>query len=123
MKKLLGNTTRKEISVVFVNKDQDLLDALALYARRVAKEVDTYRDPQMLLNSIRQYSKQTRIILGRTFDDPAIQGIQIAEQLHDMGFTRIYLLSSEYLSKHQIPNYLTVIKMPELHGLDDIFED
>ena len=54
----------RDVDAVFVDKDECLLEAFAVCAADLNKEVDTYQAPQHFLDNIHHYSKQTRIVLG-----------------------------------------------------------
>lgn len=108
----------KEVDVVFVDDDQRLLDSFTFFAFN--KEVDTYQDPQHFLNNINQYPKHTKIMLDHHFSNFDKKGMQIAEHLHAMGFTQLYLLSGENFSGWEIPAYLTTIMKTDLDKVEAI---
>ena len=105
----------KMVDVVFVDDEQYLLDGFRMLAHN--KQVDTYCDPQFFLDNVTQYHRHTKIMLDQNFANSALKGNQIAEALHAMGFTRLYLLSGERLSGIQIPHYLTAIFKTDLNQL------
>lgn len=114
---------QKEVKIVFVHKDQCLLDTFSYLARASDKEMDTYHRPQEFLENSHRYSKHTKIILGRTFNNAAQQGIEIAEQLHGLGFTRLYLVSVMDLSGKQIPDYLIVINASDIDEIRQLLNE
>lgn len=113
----------KEVDVVLVHKDQCLLDLFSYFTTSFEKRVDTYRNPQEFLNNVDQYPKHAKIIVGRTFYDDAQYGIQIAEQLHALGFTHLYLIVMLGLPQKPLPDYLAVIENLELNTLKGIFSN
>lgn len=108
---------QKEVDMVFVHKDQCLLDTFSYLASVSDKEIDTYWKPQEFLENACRYSKDTKIVLGRTFNNAAQHGIQIAEQLHALGYTRLYLVSLLNMLGKQVPDYLSVINASEIDEL------
>ena len=110
-------TMLKEVDVVFVYKDPCLVFVIADLLTSWDKKADTYYQPQEFLENVYQYPKHTKIILGRRFNNGALQGIQMAEQLHALGFTRLYLTSVMDFLEEQIPDYLTFIGQPDLDGI------
>jgi PAS domain S-box-containing protein len=105
----------KDIDVIFVDDETFLLDGFRFFAS--GKKVDTYSDPKIFLDNITQYRKHTKIILDQNFANYDRRGTQIAEQLHAMGFQRLYLLTGESFSKSDIPHYLTFIHKGEMDTL------
>lgn len=114
---IVGNEI-KEVDVIFVDDDQRLLDSFTFFAFN--KEVDTYQDPKHFLDNIHRYPKNTKIMLDNHFANFDRKGIQIAEQLHALGFTQLYLLSGESFSGSQIPHYLTAIMKTDLDKVEAI---
>jgi len=108
----------KEVDVVFVDDDQRLLDSFTFFAFN--KKVATYQDPRHFLDNVNQYPKDTKIMLDNHFANYDRKGIQIAEQLHALGFTQLYLLSGESFSKCEVPNYLTAIMKTDLDQVEAI---
>ncbi|CAL7961428.1 hypothetical protein GAMM_220005 [Gammaproteobacteria bacterium] len=43
------------------------------------------------------------------FKSSKLNGFDVAKQLHEQGFTRLYLLSGRTFEKGKVPGYLTVI--------------
>jgi hypothetical protein len=73
--------------------------------------IDSYSNPFEFLENVTKYSKDTKIILdnyyytenNETYD---IDGITLGKTLHDMGYTRLFLLSGE---EFVVPEYLKLI--------------
>jgi PAS domain S-box-containing protein len=114
---MLGNEI-KEVDVVFVDDDQRLLDSFTFFAFN--KEVDTYQNPQHFLDNIHQYPKHTKIMLDHHYTNFDQKGLQIAEHLHGLGFTQLYLLSGESFSGLKIPDYLTAIMKTDLDKVEAV---
>lgn len=81
--------------------------------------VDYYRDPRKLLENLNQYPKNTRIYLDNNFTMVDELGVDIAKKLHELGFTRLYLLSGDTFKPEEIPSYLTVILKTQIDNIRD----
>lgn len=73
--------------------------------------IDVYHNPFEFLKEVDKYPKDTKIIIDNNYylDDKLItdlDGIVIAEQLHEKGFTSLYIYSWE---KCKTPDYVTLI--------------
>src|SRR5262249_29216500 len=82
------------------------------------KKIDTYHDPQHFLANVSRYPKQTKIMLDYHFDNFRENGIQIAKQLHALGFTQLYLFSGRSSFDQPVPEYLTRIAKTDLDKLE-----
>lgn len=117
------STLQKEVSMVFVHRDRCLLDTFSYLASSSDREIDTYWKPQEFLANAHRYSKHTKIILGRTFNNVAQHGVHIAEQLHGLGYTRLYLVSLLDMLGNQVPDYLSVINASEIDELIQLVKE
>ncbi|MBP9741877.1 MAG: GNAT family N-acetyltransferase [Burkholderiales bacterium] len=80
--------------------------------------IDSYTNPYEFLANVDKYPKDTTIFLdnlyfmeNRAYD---IDGIQIAKQLHEIGYTRLFLLSGENFCT---PKYLTLVSKDDKEKL------
>jgi signal transduction histidine kinase len=111
----------KVVDAVLIDDNKVFLDCLSLcYFDR---EIDVYDDPRRFLECISQYDKNTKIIIDYNFNNYPEKGTQVADQLHRLGFARLYLLSGQEFSKSQIPNYLTLVAKTNVEQLKEIFND
>lgn len=99
--------------LVLVDDDQLLVNTL-LKCAFYNKKVDTYLDPEELLKEVQKYSKDTRICLDNNFKGFDIKGVDLANNLHNMGFTDLYLLSGNDIETHEVPTYLKVVVKTDL---------
>src|SRR5690242_20692814 len=98
----------RNVHAVFVDRSQALLNCFTL-AYGQDQKIDTYQDPQCFLNALSGYPRNTKIVLGYLFDHFDKNGIELAEQLHDLGFTQLCLCSGKIFPESQtFPIYLTV---------------
>jgi hypothetical protein len=111
----------KKVDAIFVDDDRGILNGFTFFSH--GKEVDTYHDPQQFLNNVPSYDRQTNIILDYHFDGFHLEGVQIAERLHSLGFKRLYLLSGISTSELEVPHYLTLIFKTDLHKVSAILND
>jgi signal transduction histidine kinase len=81
--------------------------------------VDYYRDPRKFLENLNQYPKNTRICLDNNYTMVDTLGIEIVKDLHEQGYTRLYLLSGDEFKPGDIPSYLTVIPKMKADQLKD----
>ncbi|MBP9742123.1 MAG: PAS domain-containing protein [Burkholderiales bacterium] len=97
------------VHMVFVDDQPEVTHSIvsAYYKHLV---IDSYINPYEFLANVEKYPKDTKIFLDnlyymehRAYD---IDGVQIAQKLHDMGYTRLFLLSGDYC---WTPDYLTLI--------------
>lgn len=107
----------RNVDVVFVDDDQDLLDSFKFVFERY-KTIDTHVDPQRFMAIAAQYPKETKIMLDYQFVNFDKNGIDIAEYLHALGFTRLYLLSGMGSFNQPVPEYLTHIPKADLRLLE-----
>ena len=110
--------TQVPVNLVFVDDDQTLLNTYVMFAGH--KKADTYHYPQHFLDRLSQYPLNTTILLDQHYVNDDRQGIEIARHLHEMGYTRLYLLSGGNLPEVQIPDYLPLILKGDLETLSAV---
>ena len=98
------------VHMVFVDDEKAFTRALIsnYYSHLVT---DQYSNPLTFLDEVDKYPKDTRFILDNYYymEDGSpypIDGVTLAQQLHQKGFTTLYLLSGE---SFRIPDYLTLV--------------
>jgi hypothetical protein len=111
----------KKVDAIFVDDDRGILNGFTFFSH--GKEVDTYHDPQQFLDNVPSYDRQTNIILDYHFDGFHLEGVQIAERLHSLGFKRLYLLSGISTAELKVPHYLTLIFKTDLDKVSSILDD
>jgi signal transduction histidine kinase len=100
--------TQKSTQVDLVVIDDNKLFTNSLLLMFDDKIVETYNDPDMFLNNLEKYPKDTKICTDNDLRSH-INGLQLAEQLHKAGFTNLYLLSGTEFASGEVPAYLKVI--------------
>jgi hypothetical protein len=104
----------KIVDAIFVDDDESFIQALIRYVLR-DKIVDTYCSPSALNEKLQQYPKDTCIYMDNNFDVfGEIQGVDLAEQLHAMGYTRLFMLTGDLSKFDKVPPYLTVVLKTDL---------
>jgi len=109
-KAALADGKLANVHMVFLDDEKVTMNALVSehYNHLI---VDTYSNPFEFLDHVAKYSKDTKFILDNCYyaEDGSpydIDGITIAQQLHEKGYTKLFLLSGE---KFDIPDYLELI--------------
>jgi PAS domain S-box-containing protein len=112
-------TVLKSVDLVVVDDDKTFVQNLLKFISP-GRTVDKYYDPYHFLENLSQYAKDTKIFLDNNFIKTDLRGLDMAKNLHEQGFTRLYILSGEVLDKTQIPDYVTVIRKDDLDTLQKI---
>ena len=112
----------KKVDFVIIDDEQTFADSLAGYLKNQSYvEIHTYYSPKRFLENLEQYPKDTKICMDYDFENQ-INGVELAKQLHQDGYTKLYLLSGKDFSKETIPDYLTVILKSDVEGFDKLVE-
>lgn len=99
----------EKVDAVIVDDDKAFVRSLSLYAFDDDQITDEYYNPEHFLKNVDKYPKDTKIYLDNNYATSELKGLDVAKQLHELGYTRLYLLSGEDFKKGTIPDYLTVI--------------
>jgi FixJ family two-component response regulator len=95
--------------VVIVDDNRQFTDSMiAFFENHRNVRVDAYSDAKLFLKNISKYSKDTKIIMDHDFKDN-MNGFDLAAQLYEWGYTRLYMVSGKRFEKKEIPHYLTVL--------------
>ncbi len=130
--RILPKSLAPEVPITVLETTADMADADTIilddnesFARSVAtfvftkSKVDQYHQPEELLRNIHRYALDTRIFLDNNFDNSFLKGIDIAETLHERGFSRLYLVSGEVFEPGEIPAYLTVVSKENIENMQE----
>lgn len=110
----------KKVDIVIVDDDEEFANTLKNFLF-IGKLVDCYYHPQKFLEQISQYPKDTKICLDNNFVDAGgMTGLKLAEQLYNMGYSKLYLLSGDDFKKDEIPSYLTAILKTDFENIQKI---
>ncbi|EKD94226.1 MAG: sensory box sensor histidine kinase/response regulator [uncultured bacterium] len=99
----------KPTDIVLIDDDEIFVDSLVFYLENKSKKiVARYLDPIIFLAELSRYGKNTKIFMDNNFKKN-INGFDLAKQLHEQGYTNLYMLSGKNFTKDEIPDYLTVL--------------
>ncbi|MDQ5921100.1 MAG: hypothetical protein QG673_1156 [Pseudomonadota bacterium] len=98
------------VHMVFVDDEVEVVNRLIIdyYSHLV---IDTYDNPFEFLREVDKYPKDTKLLLDNNYYNSSglikdMNGMIIAQQLHDKGYTNLYIYSWE---KCDVPDYVTLI--------------
>ncbi|HBY55771.1 MAG TPA: hypothetical protein DEG23_03035, partial [Coxiellaceae bacterium] len=103
-----GVNETKKVDIVLIDDNEMFVSSLAMFLENQGKIVDKYHSPSKFLDKISQYSKNTMIFMDNDLQS-SMNGIELAKQLHEKGYTRLYLLSGKDFEEKQTPDYLTTV--------------
>ena len=72
------------------------------------KTMKHYSSPQSLLEEISRYPKNTKICTDFELND-SMNGLEVAKNLHEQGFTSLYLATGHRFKQEDMPSYLRVL--------------
>lgn len=116
-----ASTMERTVDVVLLDDDIQFTNILKAVVFS-GLSVDEYQDPHFFLKQVQLYNKNTRIYLDYHYEQTMIKGLEIARQLHEMGFSQLYLLSGQPLIGDDIPDYLTVIRKDNIEAIQKSLE-
>lgn len=116
---VLDQNNLKKVDLVLVDDDQNFAESMMISVF-LNLAVDHYADPRHFLQNVSKYSKDTKICLDNNFATGGLHGLDIAEQLHEQGYTRLYILSGEVFDKNKIPSYLTVVRKDDIESIKNL---
>ncbi len=108
----------KIVDLVFVDDNQSFSQTVIdfIFDENI---VDYYSDPRKFLANLGKYPKDTRIYLDNNYTMVDTLGIEIAKDLHELGFTRLYLLSGDVFKPGDVPNYVKAILKTDIDKIKD----
>lgn len=115
-----GILTNKAIDFVVVDDNKRLGKIFKLWANQKIA-MDYYYDPVEFLNNIHKYPPSTRIYMDYDFKLANINGLTLADKLHNLGFTNLFLLTGRDFNKSQIPGYLELIHKHKIQNIKALF--
>ncbi len=114
-----GNVQQTHIDIVFVDDDPDFIE-LTIDCLFYEKKTKAYTYPALLLKEIDQYPKDTKFLLDHRFGYGGMSGLELAQKLHEMGYTRLYLFSGDVFKRNEIPPYVTLILKTNIKQLESV---
>lgn len=110
----------EKVDAVIVDDDKSFVNSLLLFAFNDDDIVDEYYNPEHFLKNVNKYPKDTKICLDNNYATSELKGLDIAKELHERGYTQLYLLSGEAFNDTEIPSYLTVIGKNDIERLRNL---
>jgi PAS domain-containing protein/nitrogen-specific signal transduction histidine kinase len=108
----------KKVDIVVVEDNKTFSNSLVAFVFD-DKTVDQYFKPEDFLKNIHTYPKDTKIYLDNNYDNSSLKGINIAKELHEQGYERLYLLSGEVFRKEELPSYLTILEKTDIDSIEN----
>ncbi|MDP3705670.1 MAG: PAS domain-containing protein [Legionellaceae bacterium] len=101
------------VHAILVDDDAEFAENVMCYSFDDSDVIIHFRSPEELKENLAKYPekylKTTKICLDNNFDMSDIKGVQLAQELHDMGYTNLYLISGDSFHRGELPEYLTVL--------------
>lgn len=107
----------KKVDIVVIDDDEILGNSMILLFGNYNKTADRYPNPKRFLEKLSQYDKNIKIFIDNNFGNTHISGIELAKQLHEKGFTKLYLFSGNDFEEGEVPDYLTIIPKTDIDTL------
>lgn len=115
----------KVTDLILVDDDQYFSETLKQYLF-FDKTVHCFDDPRKFLSEITEYPQATKICIDNNFKNSSdMKGLVIAEKLHALGYTKLYLLSGDYITQKEIPHHLPLkpILKTDIESIKAILSD
>lgn len=98
------------VDIVLVDDDIDFSNNFKRFITSNNKTIDKYNTVSEFMNNISKYPKNACLFIDNQFKNENITGIKVAEELHNMGYSNLYLFSGiDYSKDLSIPDYLTPV--------------
>lgn len=102
-------TAIKDIDGILLDDQEKLSEIILFLAKHHKLKLDACSNPYELWKNILLYPKGTPIFIDYDLGLP-VHGIDIAEKLWIMGYTKLYLATGYKLQQKDIPSYVTVLE-------------
>lgn len=112
----------KKVDMVWVDDAKELIDSFINHYYKDLT-IHKYYDPLLFLDNYLQYPLDTKIILDMLYYDDIIfiqDGLTIAQELHENGYTNLFMATAEIVPQDKIPDYLTVILKNDLANMSKL---
>lgn len=109
----------RKVDIVLLDDNQVFADSIMF--RLTHLKVMHYLDPRTFIRECAEYAKDIPVFIDNHFGvEITLSGVEVAEQLHALGFTRLYIVSGAYFEEDTLPPYVTLIKKTNLEVLDSL---
>lgn len=107
--KLPEETNLTQVDLILLDDDELFPMAIEYVFRPKGKVLKHYSTPEALLKEVSNYSKNTPICTDFDLKD-SLNGVEVAEILHEQGFTHLYIASGYSFQPGEVPAYLHILK-------------
>jgi len=116
-----NNNKLRKVDIVIIDDEKFFTDALASYLqmKKASLVIDKYYHPEEFLKNVFIYPKNTKISIDYDFKED-MNGIDLAEQLHNTGYTNLFLVSGKLEIIEKIPSYLTVLSKGNIEAFNKL---
>ena len=106
------------VDAVWLDDDQEFTFRYEKKLIENKKKVDMYRTPKELMDNIHLYPKDTPIFLDNNFQEPFsdIAGTEIAKQLYERGFTKLFLITGNRLNQNDF-SFVKILAKRDVESL------
>lgn len=109
----------KPTELIIIDDNPMFLELFALsFSKR--KRVEGFHNPHHFLRYLGDYSKDKIICFDYDFNLSDIDGLKLAEKLHNAGYNKLYMISGMNFSADQLPSYLTLVDKGDMSILDKL---
>lgn len=115
----LPDSNLKHVDLVIIDDDDLMLDTFSKFLFK-GMVVDTYTNPHELLDNIAKYAYETKIAIDNNYNNSNLKGTDIAQKLHDMGYTNLYILSGENPEDIDCEGYATALLKTDIDSIQKI---
>lgn len=111
------------VHAILVDDDVEFVENVLCYSFDDSDVIAHFTSPEELKENLakypQKYLKDTKICLDNNFDLSTVKGVQLAEELHNMGYTQLYLISGDTFRPGELPEYLTVLAKGDVGKIKD----
>ena len=97
-----------DATIVILDNDTTLTEALRFIAKRHNKKIITYNSCDALLSNLVHYAPDTVFFLDYVLDD-VHNGAEVAKKLHAVGYSHLYIMSGYHITHNDIPPYAKLL--------------
>jgi FixJ family two-component response regulator/anti-sigma regulatory factor (Ser/Thr protein kinase) len=97
------------VDLVIIDDNIELSESLAEFFRNEGLSVDIYRCPFAFKSQLFKYNTNVKILTDNDFRNDRMDGLELIKQLHDLGYSKLYMISGKNFSKDSVPRYLKVL--------------
>lgn len=111
------------VHAILVDDDVEFAENVICYSFDSSDVIVHFKNPDELKENLEQYPekylKSTKICLDNNFDTSHVKGVQVAQELHEKGYTQLYLISGDTFLTGELPKYITVLSKGDMIQIKD----